>query len=76
MNAAHARRRYTKYFGPHNNRVSIANHTLIMLDAPGLVDEDYRRAGTGKSFEDWQAIPDGTIDFINNFAGEIGRAHV
>lgn len=69
MNSVHARRRYAKYFGPFNNKVSIANHTLIMLDAPGLVDEDYRRAGTGKSFEDWQAIPDGTIDFINKFAG-------
>ncbi|KAL5485043.1 hypothetical protein ACEPAI_7685 [Sanghuangporus weigelae] len=69
MNTAHARRRYTKYFGPLNNKVSIANHTLIMLDSPGLADEDYRRAGTGKSFEDWQAIPGGTIDFINSFAG-------
>ncbi|KAL5523938.1 hypothetical protein ACEPAG_8111 [Sanghuangporus baumii] len=68
-NKAHARRHYTRYFAPLNNKVSIANHTLIMLDSPGLVDEDYRRAGTGKSFEDWQAIPGGTIDFINDFAG-------
>ncbi|EJD03179.1 Metallo-dependent phosphatase [Fomitiporia mediterranea MF3/22] len=69
LNAAHARRRFAKFFGPLNQKVSIGNHTLVMLDAPGLVDEDYRRAATGKTFEEWDAIPNGAVEFINKFAG-------
>ena len=39
-----------------------------MLDAPGLVEEDYRRAAVGKSFENWEPLPNGAVDFINKLA--------
>ncbi|KAH8119213.1 Metallo-dependent phosphatase-like protein [Phellopilus nigrolimitatus] len=64
----HARKRYIAHFGPLNYQVSVANHTLVMLDAPGLVEEDYRRAKAGQSFENWPAPANGAISFVNNFA--------
>ncbi|GJE94456.1 metallo-dependent phosphatase [Phanerochaete sordida] len=43
-----ARHRYTTHFGPLNSQTSIANHTFVLVDAPRLVEEDYR-AGPGIS---------------------------
>lgn len=65
----YTRTRYTSHFGPLNYKISLANHTLVMLNAPGLVDEDYRRASAGQSFESWTPLTGGAIDFINKFAG-------
>lgn len=39
-----------------------------MLDASGLVEEDYRRAKTMETFETWHAPANGAIDFVNKFA--------
>ena len=39
-----------------------------MLDAPGLVDEDYRRAAAGMSFENWAPRSGGAIEFVNRFS--------
>ncbi|KAF9062451.1 Metallo-dependent phosphatase-like protein [Rhodocollybia butyracea] len=66
----HARTRYTTHFGPLNNHVSIANYTFVMIDAPGLVEEDYRRHGQKKSYENWNPRPEGTIEFLKSFAAE------
>ncbi len=63
-----ARARYISHFGPLNSQFSIANHTLVLLDAPTLVEEDYRRNGRGQSFDDWKAAPDGPIQFAKSFA--------
>ncbi|KAI5123642.1 hypothetical protein M0805_001675 [Coniferiporia weirii] len=63
-----SRKRYIANFGPPNYKLSVANHTLVMLDAPSLVEEDYRRVRTGRTFEDWSAPSGGTADFINEFA--------
>ncbi|KAK0454946.1 Metallo-dependent phosphatase-like protein [Armillaria borealis] len=63
-----ARARYISHFGPLNSQFSIANHTLVLLDAPTLVEEDYRRNGRGQSFDDWKAVPDGPIQFAKSFA--------
>ncbi|KAG7446241.1 Metallo-dependent phosphatase [Guyanagaster necrorhizus] len=63
-----ARARYISHFGPLNSQFSIANHTLVLLDAPTLVEEDYRRNGRGQSFDDWKAAPDGPIQFVKSFS--------
>lgn len=39
-----------------------------MLDAPGLVEEDYRRAQTGLSFDEWPAPLGGATDFISSIS--------
>ncbi|KAK0212804.1 Metallo-dependent phosphatase-like protein [Desarmillaria ectypa] len=63
-----ARARFISHFGPLNSQFSIANHTFVLLDAPTLVEEDYRRNGRGQSFDDWKATPDGPIQFAKSFA--------
>ncbi|KZT43486.1 hypothetical protein SISSUDRAFT_1068779 [Sistotremastrum suecicum HHB10207 ss-3] len=63
-----ARERFQKHFDSLNNVISIAGHTLLFLDAPDLVDEDYRRHAAGKTFEDWTGSPGGAIQFLQDFA--------
>jgi hypothetical protein len=46
----------------------MANHSLIFLDSPGIVDEDYIRAGHGTSFEEWVPLRDGAIEFVKGLA--------
>jgi ethanolamine phosphate phosphodiesterase len=46
----------------------MANHSLILLDSPGIVDEDYIRAGHGTSFEEWVPLRDGAIEFVKGLA--------
>ncbi|KAG5652395.1 hypothetical protein H0H81_005152 [Sphagnurus paluster] len=46
--------------------VVIRNHTFLLIDAPGLVDEDYQRAGYGIGYDKWSALPGGTTDFIKS----------
>ncbi|KAI0812590.1 Metallo-dependent phosphatase-like protein [Irpex lacteus] len=62
-----ARDRYFKYFGPANRKVSIHNHTFVFLDAPLLVEEDYRRATVHKGYEEWKADGAGSVEFIRSF---------
>lgn len=66
----HARTRYISHFGPLNSQISIANHTFVLIDAPGLVEEDYKRHGLGKSYDKWKALAGGTIDFVKSFAAK------
>ena len=50
----------------------MAKHTLLLIDAPGLVEEDYLRASSGQRFEDWTPRSGGPIDFVRKFAnGEL-----
>ncbi|OSD03988.1 Metallo-dependent phosphatase [Trametes coccinea BRFM310] len=64
----HALERYLSNFGPLNQRISISNHTVLLIDAPGLVDEDRERALAGMSFTQWsEAHPDRTIAFVRSF---------
>lgn len=60
------RSHYLKSFGPFNQRVDIRNHSFILLDAPGLVDEDYQRSAYGVGFEKWHAIPEGVVSFVRD----------
>lgn len=72
----HAHTRYTSHFNNRNHHISIANHTIVFLDAPALVDEDRKRVGYGYSYEGtgrdgkggWSAIPGGTVDYVRRFA--------
>ncbi|KAI9453151.1 hypothetical protein BJY52DRAFT_861070 [Lactarius psammicola] len=66
----HVRQRYERHFGRANQLLSTANHSLVLLDAPGIVDEDYMRAGHGTSFEEWIPLRDGAIEFIKGLAAE------
>jgi hypothetical protein len=54
--------------GSTNYQVTVANHSLVFIDAPGLVEEDYRRYEEEESFEDWAGMPGGTIEYINRLA--------
>ncbi|KAF9012455.1 Metallo-dependent phosphatase-like protein [Cyathus striatus] len=65
-----ARYRYLSHFGDFNTAVSIANHTLVLLDAPNLVEEDYKRSGAGVSYKEWKPIPGGSLQFVHDFATE------
>ncbi|KAJ2989890.1 hypothetical protein NUW54_g8643 [Trametes sanguinea] len=65
----HVLERYLSNFGPLNQRISISNHTALLIDAPGLVDEDRERALAGMSFAQWSdAYPGRTIAFVRSFA--------
>lgn len=63
-----ARKYFTEYFGPVNQEIDLAGHRLIFIDAPGLVDEDYRRHGMGKQYETWTPAVGGPIEFIASVA--------
>ncbi|QRV94090.1 hypothetical protein RhiJN_22108 [Ceratobasidium sp. AG-Ba] len=69
--SAKARQRYLSHFGGQTNyQVAIANHSFVFIDAPALVEEDYRRYEEEESFLDWTAIRGGTIEFVNRLAQE------
>ncbi|GJE94459.1 Metallo-dependent phosphatase [Phanerochaete sordida] len=61
--------RYTTHFGPLSQRLEVANHTLLMINAPGLVEEDHERSTSGLSYQRWAAThPGGPIAFIQDSA--------
>ncbi|KAL1696336.1 hypothetical protein GGG16DRAFT_43723, partial [Schizophyllum commune] len=55
---------YKKYVGPLNQVVPLRGHNFVALDAPGLVDEDYRRSASGLPHQQWSPTLGGTLDFI------------
>ncbi|KAG2363917.1 hypothetical protein BDR07DRAFT_1355763 [Suillus spraguei] len=63
-----ARKYFTEYFGPVNQEIDLAGHRLIFIDAPGLVDEDYRRHGMGKQYETWTPAVGGPVEFLASVA--------
>lgn len=44
-----ARSRYRDTFGPLSQHVVLGGHSLLLVDAPALVDEDWRREQAGES---------------------------
>ena len=44
-----ARSRYRAAFGPLAQHVVLGGHSILMVDAPSLVDEDWRRERAGES---------------------------
>ncbi|KAG8985750.1 hypothetical protein FRB90_004473, partial [Tulasnella sp. 427] len=59
-----ARRRFRQKFGPEQQVFEFGNHSFVAIDAPGLVDEDYRRHAAEVDFEDWQGAKAGPISFV------------
>ena len=43
-----ARPRYRSAFGPLTRHVKLGGHSLFMIDAPALVDEELRRENAGE----------------------------
>ncbi|KIJ67631.1 hypothetical protein HYDPIDRAFT_84298 [Hydnomerulius pinastri MD-312] len=62
---------FEKYFGPLNQVVSITGHKFVLLNAPGLVEEDYRRHAHGKTYDQWTPLPGGPIDFLSSISGQV-----
>ncbi|KIM92101.1 hypothetical protein PILCRDRAFT_810120 [Piloderma croceum F 1598] len=70
--------RYKSHFGPLNHRITISNHSVLFIDAPGLVEEDRERmrhgypyGGIGEGGKGgWSAMPGGTVDFVRQFAAK------
>jgi ethanolamine phosphate phosphodiesterase len=60
---------YCDTFGPSNQKVIIRNHTFLLLDGPGLADEDQQRSvnGQSRSFDQWHSPPNGTVEFVKQF---------
>jgi ethanolamine phosphate phosphodiesterase len=40
----------------------------VLLDAPGLVEEDYRRVAAKKTFENWTPHADGALELLDAVA--------
>ncbi|KAF9485927.1 Metallo-dependent phosphatase [Pholiota conissans] len=66
----HARSRYVAHFGPPNRKISIADHSLILFDAPGYADEDSQRHGQKKTPKQWIPIRGGALDFAKKYGSE------
>ncbi|TFL01607.1 Metallo-dependent phosphatase-like protein [Pterulicium gracile] len=65
-----AHSRYLAHFGPLNQVTQVGNHTLVLIDALGLVEEDYARMQASQSFRQWQSKPGGTIEFVSHFGAD------
>ncbi|KAF8135763.1 Metallo-dependent phosphatase [Boletus edulis] len=63
-----ARRSFETHFGPLNRVIPIADHQFILLDAPGLVEEDYRRHARGETYDHWIPLPGGPIEFVQSIS--------
>ncbi|KAF8622775.1 hypothetical protein AX15_006858 [Amanita polypyramis BW_CC] len=63
-----AHERYISHFGPLNRHVNMTDHSLVLLDAPGLVDEDYHREQSGFNFAQWSSRPGGPVEFVEKIA--------
>ena len=63
-----AKERYAKHFYPPNSVLEIANHSLVLLDSVGLVEEDYRRYAAEMQFGEWDGVEGGVIEFIKDLS--------
>ena len=62
IESQYARRRFAKHFGPLDQTVTVQNHTLVLLDASKIIEEDYRRLREGPNHES----KDGTTSFVQS----------
>ncbi|KAJ8495385.1 hypothetical protein ONZ45_g12884 [Pleurotus djamor] len=61
-----ARHHYVEHFGHFNQHLTVRNHSFVILDAPGLVDEDYQRYAQQLDFSEWDPLPQGPIEFVKD----------
>jgi ethanolamine phosphate phosphodiesterase len=59
-------------FGPLDQQLSLSGHTLVLLDAPGIVDEDRERQYSRQSYNAWTPKHGGAIQFASQFT--VGKA--
>ncbi|KAF7983300.1 hypothetical protein HWV62_22969 [Athelia sp. TMB] len=73
----HADARYIAHFAHQqwnnnglNYQISMADHTIVFIDALGLVEEDRERERLGRRYGDraWKPLPGGTVEFLNKFS--------
>ncbi|KAH8814778.1 hypothetical protein DL96DRAFT_1535237 [Flagelloscypha sp. PMI_526] len=55
---------YKQHFGDTNTIIDIQNHTFILLDGPGLVNEDYQRTARSMTYEEWAPLRGGAVEFV------------
>ncbi len=48
--------------------IDIAGHTIVLIDAPTLAEEDYERNDRGVPYEEWTPVPGGPVEFVSMFA--------
>ena len=64
--------RHECHFGRANQLPTVnANHSLVLLEAPGIVDKDSMHAGHGTSYEEWIPLRDGAIEFVKGLAASV-----
>ena len=63
-----AHQHYISHFGSLNRHVNMTDHSLVLLDAPDLAEEDYRREQSGFSFAQWTPGPAGPVEFVERIA--------
>ncbi|KAF9232279.1 hypothetical protein BU15DRAFT_81432 [Melanogaster broomeanus] len=64
------RRLFEEHFGPLNQVVPISGHKFVLLNAPGLVEEDYRRHAHGKTYDQWTPLPGGLVKFLTSISDQ------
>lgn len=50
--------------------IVIHNHSLVMLDAAGLVEEDYQRSAKYVDYDHWTPLPRGPVEFVHSLRAE------
>lgn len=60
------RHSYMERFGEFNQALSVKNHTLVLLDSAGVVEEDYARAAKGVEYPRWQPLAGGAVEFTRS----------
>jgi hypothetical protein len=70
-----ARSRFVSHFGPLNHQMNLGNHTLVFIDTPHLVEEDYERSGDrpASPFDKWTPIHGGTVEYVKTFGAGVFR---
>ena len=45
----------------------------MILDDPGMAEEDYQRSEKSMEYDEWEAKPDGAIEFIKSISASQGK---
>ncbi len=67
MFSPEAHNRYFKHFGPPNHIQNMSGYTLVFVDAPSLVEEEYERTAKAIQFNQWSPVKGGPVEFIHAF---------
>ena len=60
------------HFGRANQLPTVkANHSLVLLEAPEIVDEASMHVGHGTSYEEWIPLRNGAFEFVKGLAAGV-----